>query len=37
MEIAADLSLAGVGSYVGVGADQDARDEHHVVVLQGQS
>lgn len=37
LEIAADLSLAGVGSYVGVGADQDARDEHHVVVLQGQS
>lgn len=37
LEIAADLSRAGVGSYVGVGADQDARDERRVVVLLGQA
>jgi putative endopeptidase len=37
LEIAADLAQAGVGSYVGVGADQDARNEHQVVVLLGQS
>lgn len=37
MEIAADLSQVGVGTYVGVGADQDARDEQKVVVLQGQA
>ena len=37
MEIAADLTRVGVGTYVGVGADQDARDESKVVVLQGQA
>ena len=31
MEIAAELSQVGIGTYVGVGADQDARDESKVV------
>ncbi|MFM7240706.1 MAG: M13 family metallopeptidase N-terminal domain-containing protein, partial [Opitutia bacterium] len=37
LEVAADLSRVGVGSYVGLGADQDARNEHQVVLLLWQS
>ncbi len=37
LEVAADLSRVGVGSYVGLGADQDARNEHQVALLLWQS
>jgi putative endopeptidase len=37
LEIAGDLTEAGVGSFIGIGPDQDARDENKVVLYLNQS
>lgn len=37
LEIAGDLTDAGVGSFIGISADQDARDENKVVLYLNQS